>query len=251
MGYEWGGYKNGDIPFSALVKVQNEWFEPNAGKAIAAALAECARHGINVHINEGFRPLGVPGDAKVHNESQTASKRSSQWFQYGRMQRGETPAAAYPGGSIHGWGKAADVNPGRNNPQVNAIFNAHGYVFNIASESWHAQYVGPGAGGGVSANGAWMVPSAGLQKQIQQNLKNKGRYNGAIDGIWGPMTIKGIQAAAATVGYAGGIDGDPGPNTVHFVQVFAKQFGRAGSPVDNKLNESWWICFNVGLAAGH
>jgi hypothetical protein len=201
----WGGHKNGAIPSSAMGSVEGHYFEATAAKAMAAALAEIRAKGIKIHINEGYRPLGVPGDAKVKDEHKTASGKSSQWFQYGRMQRGETPAAAYPGGSIHGWGKAADVSPGRDNATVNAIFNKHGFHFDIPSESWHCSF-----GGGT---GATLSPDAAKWKKIQTLLVAYG-YNGAIDGIPGPKTWTAAQKwLKAKFGYAGAIDGIPGPMT--------------------------------------
>jgi hypothetical protein len=138
----WSGYRNGQIPLDKMLKVEGNYFEPNVGHAVIAALAEVRRHGVSIHINEGYRPLGIPGDQKVTVETQTSTHSSNQWFQYGRMQRGETPTAAYPGGSIHGWGKALDVSPGRNNGFVKAVFEHHGFSFNIASEPWHASWFG-------------------------------------------------------------------------------------------------------------
>ncbi len=206
----WGGHKNGAIPSSAMGSVEGHYFEAKAAKAMAAALAEIRAKGIKIHINEGYRPLGVPGDAKVKDERKTASGKSSQWFQYGRMQRGETPTAAYPGGSIHGWGKAADVSPGRDNATVNAIFNKHGFHFDIPSESWHCSF-----GGGTGATLAPKAPavSADKWKKIQTLLKGYG-YSGAIDGIPGPLTWTAAQKwLKAKFGYTGAIDGEPGPMT--------------------------------------
>jgi hypothetical protein len=207
----WGGHKNGQIPASAMGNVEGHLFEAKAAKSMAAALAEVRAKGIKIHINEGYRPLGVPGDAKVRNESQTASGKSSQWFQYGRMQRGETPTAAYPGGSVHGWGLAADVSPGRDNATVNSIFNKHGFTFDIPSESWHCSF-----GGGSGATLAPKAPAVSIDKwkKIQTMLKASYGYTGAIDGIPGPKTWTAAQKwLKAKFGYAGVVDGEPGPMT--------------------------------------
>jgi hypothetical protein len=146
MSDSWGGFANGKIPLTAMKAVQGKYFKPDVADAIAAAIAECAAHKIAVHINEGYRPLGVPADEKIKSDrngnpvSKTSTGGSNQYFQYGRMQRHETPTAGVPGTSIHGWGRAADVNPGHNNATVTSIFAKHGFVFDISSESWHCHY---------------------------------------------------------------------------------------------------------------
>jgi hypothetical protein len=147
MSDNWGGHENGKIPLSAMKAIQGWYFKADVADAMNAAIAECARHKITLKINEGYRPLGVPADANIKSNSagnpvsKTSTGGSNQWFQYGRMKRGETPTAAYPGGSIHGWGKAADVSPGRDNGQLVAIFKTHGFVFDISSESWHCHFI--------------------------------------------------------------------------------------------------------------
>ena len=135
----WGGYKNGQIPLKAMTKIQGWYFEPSVAVRLNAAIAEAKRHKINITIQEGYRPLGVKADMFIKDEHKTSTKSSNQWFQYGRMQRGETPAAAYPGNSVHGWGQAADITPGRQNGLLVAIMKTHGFYFVIPSESWHIQ----------------------------------------------------------------------------------------------------------------
>lgn len=209
MGYNWGGHKNGQIPTSALYKVQNYYLRADAAHALIAAITEAARHGIKVNLNEGYRPLGVPADQHIRDETKTSTHGSNQWFQYGRMARGETPQAAYPGGSIHGWALACDVNPGSNNALWKQIMRAHGFEFNISSESWHAQYVGvpkPTPEPTASDKRNW--------KGLQNYLKLYYGYSGAIDGLPGPMTWTACQKwLAAHWLYQGEIDGVPGPMT--------------------------------------
>lgn len=207
----WGGHKNGQIPASAMGKADGFLFEAAAAKAMTAALAEVRAKGIKIHINEAYRPLGAPADQNIRSNgngdpvSKTSTGGSNQWFQYGRMNRGETPTAAYPGGSIHGWGKAADVSPGRDNGTVKAIFEKHGFHFDIPSESWHCSF-----GGGTTAT---LSPDATKWKKIQTLLVAYG-YNGAIDGIPGPKTWTAAQKwLKAKFGYRGVIDGIPGPLT--------------------------------------
>jgi hypothetical protein len=214
MGDNWGGYANGKIPTSAMLKVQNDWFKPDVGHALISAITECAKHGIAIHINEGYRPLGIPADQNIRDENKTSTRSSNQWFQYGRMKRGETPAAATPGQSIHGWGKAADVSPGRDNSTVAGIFAKYGFKFDIASESWHAHFVGTPA----------LTPEpTAIQKLtwkgLQGYLKAYWGYTGVIDGKPGKGTWTSCQRwLAAHWLYKGTIDGVPGPQTYAAMQ---------------------------------
>lgn len=217
MSDNWGGYANGQIPLSAMKRVQNAYFKPDVADALAAAIAECARHKITLRINEGYRPLGVAADAKIKSNgngdpvSKTSTGGSNQWFQYGRMQRGETPTAAYPGGSIHGWAKAADVSPGRDNGMVAAIFKTHGFTFDIDSESWHSHFIGaPIPPAPIPAKPA----NVNDWKSVQTYLHSYFGYAGAIDGVAGKMTwIAAQKWLAAKWGYAGAVDGIPGQMT--------------------------------------
>lgn len=208
MADNWGGYKNGQIPTSAMYPVQGKYLKPDAAHSLIAAIQEAARHGIRVVVDEGYRPLGVAADQYIRDEKRTSTHGSNQWFQWGRMKRGETPAAAYPGSSLHGWGKAADINPGSNNGQLVAIMKAHGFVFDIASESWHAHFVG--------------MPKPIPEPSRIQKLNWKGMqrylklwgYNGAIDGKPGYATWVACQKWLASHWlYRGQIDGKPGPMT--------------------------------------
>jgi hypothetical protein len=137
----WGGHKNGEIPYHDMVQVQGWYFKPDVATALNAAIAEAARHKITLTIQEGYRPLGVPADANITNITKTSTKGPNQYYYYGRMKRGG-PVAATPGFSNHGWGMAADTTPGRENGQLVAIMKTHGFRYDIASETWHADFVG-------------------------------------------------------------------------------------------------------------
>lgn len=219
MGDAWGGYSNGKIPQKAMTKIQNDWFKPDVAVQLKGAIAELAAKGIKLHINEGYRPLGKPTDQYVKDYRRTSTGGSNQWFQYGRMKRGETPTAAYPGGSIHGWAKAADVSPGNDNAAVRSIFARHGFKFDIASESWHAHFVGvpkPIAEPNALQKRNWKLmqkylrqwgytgaidgkPKQGTWMAIQKWLKTRHGYVGAIDGIPGPMTYAVLKRAGSTL----------------------------------------------------
>jgi hypothetical protein len=210
MGYAWGGHRNGAIPASALYKVQGYYLRRDAAHALIAAIEEAKTHGLHIRLNEGYRPLGVKADMNVRDYKKTSTHDSNQWFQYGRMKRGETPAASYPGGSIHGWALAADLaQPNRNNPTVVKILRAHGWVFDIGSEPWHAHYVGvqkPKPEPSALQKSSW--------KGLQKYLKAYWGYPGGIDGKAGPATWKAVQSWLADHWlYQGAIDGEPGPMT--------------------------------------
>lgn len=244
MSDAWGGYANGQIPLSAMKKVQNAYFKPDVADAIAGAIAQLATYKINVVINEGYRPLGIPADQNVRSDgngnpvSKTSTGGSNQWFQYGRMKRGETPTAATPGGSIHGWGKAADISNG-SNATVRDVFQKHGFVFDISSESWHAHYVG----------GSTPTPGSDDQKTVQSALKAKGLYAGAVDGVFGPNSWKGTQTFLHQQGlYGGAIDGVPGPLTYKAFQTYARRGGYVG-PIDGVLGANSWAGFAKAIHA--
>ena len=119
------------------------------------------------------------------------------------------------------------------------------YVYGAARPSGSGN---PGASGAVPP-GEWAFnpPAAPVQAAIQQALGNRGRYDGPVDGVWGPNSIKGIQVTAANVGYDGPIDGEPGPNLCYHVQVYAQRFGDYSGPIDRVLGPNGWAGFRLGL----
>ncbi|HLP97644.1 MAG TPA: peptidoglycan DD-metalloendopeptidase family protein [Sideroxyarcus sp.] len=90
-------------------------------------------------------------------------------------------------------------------------------------------------------------PGAADWRRIQRALKARGRYSGAVDGIPGPNTYKGVQMSLRGVGYTGAIDGIPGPATCRFVQEYAKRFGGYTGPIDSQLGPNSWAGFALGL----
>lgn len=81
--------------------------------------------------------------------SQTSLGMSTQWFQVGRMERGETPSAIIPradgsNASAHNRGRAWDSNaPTTRDMRLRAEGCALvGLVFNVASKSWHCEPLG-------------------------------------------------------------------------------------------------------------
>ncbi|CAB5219321.1 Peptidase M15B [uncultured Caudovirales phage] len=241
----WGGFSNGQIPLSAMLPVQGgNYFEPSTAAAMEQLLAQAAAQGVNIHINEGYRPLGEPNDQNITDEYATSTGSSNQWFQVGRVNRGETPSAGTPGTSSHGWGMAADINPGRNNDVVRNIAESLGFVFTVASESWHISFGGSGGGGASSP-----AISAGMAT-AQQILANVGLYSGAIDGIFGPKSWTAAQTWLAKYGlYDGAIDGVPGPKTYKGVQLYGQKNGNYAPPgvIDGVLGPLSWAGFAQSL----
>lgn len=108
------------------------------------AFAQIRAAGGTIFLDEAGRPFGVAGDANVANAWQTASGRSTVWFQWGRYLRGETPSAADPrSGNVlaseHTQGLATDTNaPTIFDMTLRAqFFRQAGMVQTIPSESWH------------------------------------------------------------------------------------------------------------------
>ena len=212
MGDAWGRYKNGQIPLKAMKNVQGFYLRPDAAEAMLGAIAELAKSNIKVFINESYRPLGVPADQYVRDASKTSTKSSNQWFQWGRMKRGETPAAAYPGTSVHGWAVASDITNGSNST-LRAVLKKYGFVFDVPSESWHAHFIGlpkPIAEPNALQKRSW--------KGMQGYLRQWG-YKGSLDGIAGKGTWTAAQTwLKARHGYLGVCDGIPGPMTYAAMQ---------------------------------
>lgn len=102
------------------------------------------KEGGTLFMTEGYRPVGVESDQHVRRSQDTTSGMSTQWYQWGRYQRGETPSAAWPGTSRHGEGRALDSNaPTQRDMELRATGAAWaGLVFNVPSESWHCEPLG-------------------------------------------------------------------------------------------------------------
>lgn len=105
--------------------------------------------------------------------------------------------------------------------------------------------------GGANPRGntewAFNPPSTAEKARIQQGLKNRDRYDGPVDGAWGPNSIKGIQITIRNVGYDGPIDGIQGPSTCYYVQVYAQRFGDYKGPIDRVLGPNSWAGLALGL----
>ena len=235
----WGGYSNGQIPESAMASLQGQWFEPQMFQAMVSFINECAAQGVDVSINEGYRPLGEPGDQYITDESQTSTGGSNQWFQYGRMNRGETPSAATPGGSSHGWGQAADIYPGCENGVVASVAASLGLSFPIGSENWHIQFTGGSPAPVISVD----------YKEVQTLLAGRGYYSGAIDGQFGPASWTAVQTLCADAGFmdVAYIDGVPGSRTYTGMQLYGQKNGNYPGRVDGIVGPNTWAGFVQSL----
>lgn len=107
---------------------------------------------------------------------------------------------------------------------------------------------------------AFAPPSAAIQKRIQIAMAKRGRYSGKQNGVWGNLSVAGIQATAANVAprawrkqYKPGI---PGYNLCVFVQEYAEKFGGfkglkpGGGAIKGILGPNAWLGFARGLEAG-
>lgn len=144
VGY-WG-FPNGLIPYDKMVIFEGEWCHPELARRLAGAFGQLRREGIPISATEIYRVLGVEldralGRARPDNSRirETSSGGSNQYFQKGREDAGFTPSAATPGYSTHGFALAADVQfPLSQRARVIEVFAAHGLLFTITSEWWHA-----------------------------------------------------------------------------------------------------------------
>lgn len=105
-----------------------------------------------------------------------------------------------------------------------------------------------GGSGGGGSDWYYYDPTGQVAANIQQHLKNRGRYSGPVDGIWGPETRKGVQRTIKNVGYDGPIDGIIEGNGARLIQVYAQKFGDYKGPIDRKLGPNSWAGFELGLA---
>ena len=100
-------------------------------------------------------------------------------------------------------------------------------------------------------------PSKAIQKRIQVALRKRGRYKGLENGVFGTLSIAGIQKTVENVGYQKGYKpGVPGPLLCHFIQVYAEKFGGfkglkpGGGAIPGVLGPNAWLGFTRGLEAG-
>jgi len=135
-------YANGTAPRSALIYFEGMWLSPDLYRRIKFVFEYVRKRGGWITGTEGYRWLGVQADRACRYSYQTSDKTPNQWFQKGRQARGETPAAAYPGTSEHGYGRSTDTNTNMKAVRDEA-YALVGMKRNVASEDWHATIIGP------------------------------------------------------------------------------------------------------------
>ena len=83
---------------------------------------------------------------------------------------------------------------------------------------------------------SWRLPGThALRWMIQHHLKRMRRYDGAIDGVWGPMTIRGVQMTTRAAGSPTSVDGVGGRETASHVEYYVD-----GSVGDYSGNYPMW-----------
>lgn len=124
----WGGYENGRIPESELVKVDGRLLAPDAARSWRRMKRDAKRDGVDLSITEGYRDYAT----------QVAV----------REEKGDQVATATPGTSVHGWGKAVDAGPeGREWIQQHG--EKYGWIWpewaqdsGFSYEPWHFEFSG-------------------------------------------------------------------------------------------------------------
>lgn len=96
MSLAWGGYQNGQIPETALVRLSAGGLAraETARRYEALAVAFKERFDIQLAVTDAYRPLAA---------------QQAAWLRY---QKEGSPLAARPGTSNHGWGRAIDFGSG-------------------------------------------------------------------------------------------------------------------------------------------
>jgi hypothetical protein len=129
----WGGYRNGEIPLSALTFVgkgalsgADQYLHPTVAVAWRALVSDFRQAGANLTITEGYRTLALQ---RVY------------WNQW---QAGTGPSAAVPGTSSHGWATAVDMANYQSVPLATrrTLIQNRGFATGERwGEPWHIEYV--------------------------------------------------------------------------------------------------------------
>jgi len=125
-------YRNGRIPASALTDIGGgHRMFGNAARAYTQMRDAARRDGVNIRLTDSYRSYAAQVDV---------ARRKGL---YGvRQPNGRLGLAARPGTSLHGMGKAVDVNLGAS-PGANAWLRANASRFGfrtIPREPWHWEY---------------------------------------------------------------------------------------------------------------
>lgn len=146
----WGGYANGRIPTDALKVIGQgrHRFEAVAADAFVEMRAAAARDGVALKVSDSYRSY----------DEQVAV----------RKKKGHVVATATPGTSVHGWGKALDVDV--NDPATIKWLRANAHRYGWINPKWAQQ------GGKSYEPWHWEHVGAALpDAPADQHLQKKGR----------------------------------------------------------------------------
>lgn len=212
----WGGYRNGEIPLSAMTMVRNELFRSDAAEQLLLFEAGFkGEFGEEFRIGEGYRS---------YTRQQALSLAYQAYLRGGPW----APIAATPRTSKHGWGVAGDfwsrIDVFGTAEHEWAVKNGPrwGWIWgSTPSEAWHFEF--PHAFGSfastvvipISNTTPFSMPKADTER-LQKNLNRLGATLD-VDGVYG----KGVTAAVKTYQKANGLtdDGIAGVNTLKSIDA--------------------------------
>lgn len=91
-------------------------------------------------------------------------------------------------------------------------------------------------------------PRGALMQRIQAAMAARGRYDGDVDGVGGPLTGRGIQLTIKNGGgYNGPIDDKLGGQGALAVQRYGQRWGDYVGPIDGDPRLYSWSAFALGL----
>lgn len=95
---------------------------------------------------------------------------------------------------------------------------------------------------------SYWEPTGELGKRVQRALAGMGRYSGAVDGVFGVNTRKGIQTTLNVSGiFPGVVDGVIERGGSYGIQKYAAKFGDYSGPIDGAPRDASWLGFAIGL----
>ncbi|MGH8886052.1 MAG: Ig-like domain-containing protein, partial [Egibacteraceae bacterium] len=151
----WGGFLNGHVPANQMVAISaGHVLESAAAAAFVEMRAAAERDGVRIPITDSYRSFGAQVEL--------------------RSRKGAFVATATPGTSVHGWGKAVDIDLGSPalRPWLDRSAVRFGWVNpawakrpGMSLEPWHYEFYGslPGTAGGDCAPVANTAGPAGVQ----------------------------------------------------------------------------------------
>lgn len=180
----WGGYKNGEIPASALAAIPwtpSRTLRTDARDAVVTLnKAFLAKFGTNLAVNEGYRNL------------ENQKKEKDYW-----TGQGHPEYAATPGTSNHGWALAMDIGVGRtdwNNPVylwMKSNAPQHGWTHPAGAEpggsypeAWHWEFTGSDAAQPETKPQPETNPSTGNEEDDMANVITVSVPNGSGQSWW-------------------------------------------------------------------